>query len=121
MFGQVRVLDMEKVKVIYNNLMVRKPAMLDLVTTLSLTGSPLSLPSPLPCCPDIAAAFSPGRETMSLPYRRHCHTGMSGMLSHISSHSWYVSFSTGRETSCSLPHACVNTHSEGSLVPSYCR
>ena len=37
-FGQVRVLDMEKVKVIYNNLMVRRPAMLDLVTTLSLTG-----------------------------------------------------------------------------------
>ena len=73
-FGQVRVLDMEKAKVIYNNLMVRKPAMLDLVTTLSLTGSPFSLLPPLPGCPDIEAAFSPGRETMSLPYGRHCHT-----------------------------------------------
>ena len=86
-FGQVRVLDMEKVKVIYNNLMVRKPAMLNLVTTLTLTGSPLSLLPPLPGCPDIQAAFSPRQETMSLPYGRHCHTDMSGLLSHIWSHS----------------------------------
>ena len=66
-FGQVRVLDMDKVKVIYNNLMVRRPAMLDLVTTLSLTGSPLSLLPPLPGCPDTEAAFSPGQKTMSFP------------------------------------------------------
>ena len=120
-FGQVRVLDMEKVKVIYNNLMVRKPALLDLVTTLSLTGSPLSLLPHLPGCPDIEAAFSPGRETMSLPYGRHCHTDMSGIMSQIWSHSWHVSSSPGREASCFLPHACVNSHSEGSLVPSHCR
>ena len=99
----MRVLDMEKVKVIYSNPMVRKPAMLDVVTTLSLTGAPPSLLPHLPGCPDIEVAFYPGRETMSLPDGRHCHRGLSGMLSHIWSHRWHVSFSPGRETSCFLP------------------